>query len=42
MYEKSIETNIIGNKEQAKISLKFINAILKNIYEFPNSVNDGE
>ncbi len=33
---------VIANKEQAKISLKFINAILKNIYEFPNSVNDGE
>lgn len=33
---------VVANKEQAKISLKFINAILKNIYEFPNSVNDGE
>ncbi len=33
---------VIVNKEQAKISLTFINAILKNIYEFPNSVSDGE
>ncbi len=33
---------IIADKEQAKISLTFINAILKNIYEFPNSVNNGE
>ena len=38
----SAHKTIIANKEQAKISLTFINAILKNIYEFPNSVSDGE
>ena len=28
----------IATQEQAKISLKFLEAILKNVYEFPNSI----
>lgn len=29
---------IIGTKEHAELSIKFIIAILKNVYEFPNSI----